>query len=225
MTHTEKVHLIFGLVAAIAGLLALWSSYHPESRARFGWPILAFFIGLFLFIPVEAQTRTYQPVGWWETLRSFVPEHPATWARDWLRYLPHRHVIQHKIGSFLLMVAGAIEFGRASGRLSGTRWAWLFPALLLGVAIAFGVHGGSAEHLPNLTEQLHHRVMGVAFAIAAATLLLVRTGRLRSPFWQGLWAILVTVVGLEIALFYRLTPTERTTTEEHHHASVDPGMR
>jgi hypothetical protein len=67
--------------------------------------------------------------------------------------------------------------------------------------------------------------MGVAFAIAAATLLLVRTGRLRSPFWQGLWAILVTVVGLEIALFYRLTPTERTTTEEHHHASVDPGMR
>jgi hypothetical protein len=225
MTHTEKVHVIFGLVGALTGFLALWSSYHPESRARFLWPILAFLIGLFLFIPVEAQTRTYQDMGWWETLRSVVPQHPATWVSDWFRYLTHWHVVQHKVGSFLMMVAGGVELGRARGRLTAPEWAWIFPALLMGIAIAFGLHGGSAEHLPYQTEQLHHQVLGVAFAVAAVSLLLVRTGRLRGPAWQGLWAILVMAVGLDIAFFYRLTPVERGTMEGHHHASADPGMR
>lgn len=225
MTHTERVHVLFGLVGAIIGLLALWSSYHPQSRARFVWPILAFLVGFFLFIPVEAQTRTYQDVGWWETLRSFVPQHPGTWVNDWLTYLPQRHVVQHKVGSLLMMAAGVIEWSRARSRLGAPGWAWVFPALLLGVAVAFGMHGATAEHLPNRTEHLHHKVMGAAFAVAAVSLLLVRTGRLHSPFWQGLWAILVLVVGLDIALFYRLTPTERKNTEEHHHASADPGMR
>src|SRR5512147_1808344 len=116
MTHTEKVHVIFGLVGAVIGLLGLWSSYHPDSRARFGWPILASLVGLFLFIPVEAQTRTYQELGWGETLRSFVQEHPATWVHDWFHYLPHWHVVQHKVGSFLMMVAGVVEFRRSGGR-------------------------------------------------------------------------------------------------------------
>lgn len=225
MTHTEKVHVIFGLVAVVTGLFGLWASLFPESRARLVWPVLAFLVGFFLFIPVEAQTRTYQELGWWETLRSFIPEHPATWPQDWLRYLNHWHVVQHKVGSLLMMIAGAVEFGRARGRLTTPGWAWVFPGLLMGVALAFGLHGGSAEHLPNRTEQVHHQILGAAFAIAAVSLLLTRTGRLRHPFWKGLWAILVLVVGLDIAFFYRLTPSERITTEEHHHASADPGMR
>lgn len=225
MTHTEKVHVLFGLVAIVTGFLALWSSYHPESRARLGWPILAFLIGFFLFIPVEAQTRTYEHVGWWETLRSFVPQHPETWVSDWLSYCSRRHVVQHKIGSFLMMVVGVVEFRRARGRLRAQGWAWIFPTLLMGIAFSFGVHGGSGEHLPNRVEQVHHRVLGVAFAVAAASLLLVRTGRLRGAFWQGLWAVLVIVVGLDIALLYRLSPSERHTSEEHRHGSVDPGMR
>jgi hypothetical protein len=225
MTHTEKVHVFFGLVAVVTGALALWSIHHPESRTRFAWPILAFLIGFFLFIPVEAQTRTYEELGWWETLRSVVPQQPSTWLSDWFRYLTHWHVIQHKVGSFLLMVVGVVEFQRARGRLAGTGWAWIFPVLLMGVALSFGVHGGTAEHLPNRVEQIHHRVMGAAFAVAAVSLLLVRTGRLQAPFWRQLWAILVVVVGLDVALLYRLTPSERQSSEEHHHASADPGMR
>jgi cytochrome bd-type quinol oxidase subunit 2 len=225
MTHTEKVHVLFGLVAIVTGFLALWSSYHPDSRARLVWPILAFLIGFFLFIPVEAETRTYENVGWWETLRSFVPQHPETWVSDWLRYCARWHVVQHKIGSFLMMVVGVVEFSRANGRLRAQGWAWIFPTLLMGIAVSFGIHGGSVEHLPNRVEQVHHRVLGIAFAVAAVSLLLVRTGRLHGTFWQALWAMLVLVVGLDIALFYRLSPSERQTSEEHHHASVDPGMR
>jgi cytochrome bd-type quinol oxidase subunit 2 len=133
--------------------------------------------------------------------------------------------VQHKIGSFLMMVVGVVEFSRANGRLRAQGWAWIFPTLLMGIAVSFGIHGGSVEHLPNRVEQVHHRVLGIAFAVAAVSLLLVRTGRLHGTFWQALWAMLVLVVGLDIALFYRLSPSERQTSEEHHHASVDPGMR
>lgn len=224
MTHTEKVHVIFGIVAAVVGLLALWETYRPTSAARLVWPVLTFLIGLCLFIPVEAQTRTYREVGWWETLLSVVPQHPLTWVRDWLRYLPQRHVIQHKLGALCIMGVGLIELFRARGRLAGPAGRWALPALLLGTGIAFGVHGGTAAHLSHRTEQLHHHVLGVALTMAAASLALVRTGRVRGRGWEGAWAGLVLAVGLDIALFYRLTSAERIT-EVYHHESADPGMR
>lgn len=224
MTHTEKVHVILGSVAAAAGALALWQVYRPTYRARFAWPVLAFLIGFFLFIPVEAQSRTYQELGWWDVLRSAVPEHPATWMRDWLHYLPQRHVIQHKIGSLCVMAIGAIEFRRAQGGLPGRAWGLALPALLVGTAIAFGLHGGTAVHLTHRVEQAHHQVLGVALAAAGITLALSRTGLLRARFWEGLWAALVLAVGLDIAVFYRIRPAEQGK-EVYHHESAGPGMR
>src|SRR5262249_1099797 len=166
--------------------------------------------------PVESHSRTYQEVSWFGTIISPVPEHPATWVRDWFKYLNHWHVIQHKVGSFLMMVAGVVEFQRARGQLRGTAWGLVLPGLLLGVAIAFGIHGGSAEHLPFRTEQFHHHIIGIALLIAAVSLALVRTGHLRHLVWQHLWAVLILCIGLDITLFYRLTPAERAM-EAHHH--------
>lgn len=224
MTHTEKVHVILGSAAALAGTLALWQIYRPNSRARLYWPVLAFLIGFFLFVPVEARSRTYQEVGWWGVLLSAVPEHPTTWLRDWLFYLPQRHVIQHKIGALCIMAIGVIEFRRGQGGLCGQTLGLALPALLLGTAIAFGVHGGTALHLTHPVEQIHHRVLGAAFAAAAISLAMSRIGRLRAHFWKGLWAALVLAVGLDIAVFYRLRPTERNK-EIYHHESAGPGMR
>jgi hypothetical protein len=189
------------------------------------WPALAFLIGFFLFIPVEAGSRTYQDVGWWDTLRSAVPQHPGSWLRDWAHYLSERHVIQHKVGSFCMMVVGVIEFCRARGRLAGAAWGWALPLLLGSIAVAFGVHGGNAEHLPHRTEQIHHHIFGVAFGLAVVSLLLVRAGRLQGPWWRSLWAILVLLVGLDITFFYRLSPAERSMPEEQHHAGAGTGMR
>jgi uncharacterized membrane protein len=224
MTHTEKIHVIFGILAAITGALALWSVYRPASRLRLVWPIIAFLIGLFLFIPVEAQTRTYQEVGWWDAFLSVVPQHPARWASDWFHFLPQRHVVQHKVGSLLMMSIGVIEFRRAQGRLSGKTWGLALPVVLLGIAIAFGIHGGTAAHLSHRTEQVHHHLLGVAFAVAAIALALVRTGRVSGRPWDGFWAALILAVGIDIAIFYRLTPAERGP-EAHHHESAGPGMR
>jgi hypothetical protein len=214
---------MFGIVAALVGALALWGTYRPVSLARLTWPVLTFLIGFCLFVPVEAQSRTYQVTGWWDTFVSVVPQHPLTWVRDWLHYLTQRHVIQHKVGALCIMAVGVIEHLRARGRLAGLGWQLALPALMFGTAIAFGVHGGTAAHLSHRTEQIHHHVLGVALVVAAVSLALARTGMLRARAWEGVWAVLVLVVGLDIALFYRLTSTERT--EVHHHESSDPGMR
>lgn len=224
MTHTEKVHIVFGVLAAVTGGLALWHLVRPRSSAGWVWPILAFLIGFCLFIPVESQSRAYQEVRWGDALLSAVPEHPATWLRDWFHYLPQRHVIQHKIGALFIMAVGVIELLRARGRLAGPAWGLMLPSLLLAVAISFGVHGGTAVHLSHRTEQVNHQFMGVAFAVGAVTLTLARTGRLHGLFWEGIWAALVLAVGVTLAVSYRLTPLERGT-EVHHHESTGPGLR
>ena len=224
MTHTERVHVIFGVVVAVTGALALWSTARPRSPARLVWPVLAFLMGFFLFIPVEAQTRTYQELGWWATLRSVIPSDPGHWLRDWLRYVDEWHVIQHKLGSLCIMAVGVIEWARARGRLGARAWGAALPLLLLGTGLAFGLHGGTEGHLLHRTEQWHHHFAGVLLTLAAVALLVARARRLRHPAWAALWAALVLVVGLDIALFYRLTPEERATGG-HRHESVGPGMR
>lgn len=221
MTMTEKVHVIFGAAAAVTGALALWGIRHPESRARVVWPVLAFLIGFFLFIPVEAGTRTYQDMPWWQTLGAFIPEHPGTWLRDWLATARQPHALQHKVGSAFAMLAGVIEMARARGRLQGAAWGLALPALLIGVGVAFGVHGGTAAHLPHRAELVHHQLLGMAFGVAGLTLALVRAGKLRAHPWQAVWAVLLLIVGLDIALFYRI-PEEALTNGGHHHESPGP---
>jgi hypothetical protein len=222
MTHTEKVHVIFGMLLVVIGCLALWDLFRPGSRSGIVWPILTFLIGFCLFIPVESQSRTYQVVGWSDTLLSPVPEHPTTWLRDWFHYLPQAHVIQHKIGAFCLMAAGMVETLRFRGRLLAGNL--IFPFLLLAVALSFGIHGGTAAHLSHPTEHRTHQVLGLAFGIGAVTLALARIRRIRGWFWEGFWAALVIVVGVILVASYRLSPTERSR-EAHRHESIDPGLR
>lgn len=224
MTHTEKVHVIFGLLGALAGGLAWWSCYHPGSRARLVWAALAFLIGFFLFIPVEAQTRTYKPVGWLDTLLSAIPESPQYWLGNWFSKLSQWHVLQHKIGGLLIMVVGVVEWRRGRGRPLGRVWDHALPLLLVGIGLSFGVHGGIEGHLQFRVERVHHWIFGAAFIAAGVTLLLAQTGRLQRPIWRAAWAILIVAVSLNIAFFYRLDPSARGT-EIHHHEGTGPGMR
>lgn len=223
MTHTEKVHVVFGILGAVTGALALWHAFHPTSRARFVWPVLAFLIGFCLFIPVEAQTRTYQEVGWWQTILSVVPDSPRYWLDNWFAKLASRHVVQHKAGGLLIMVVGVVEWQRARGRLATSAWRFALPVLLVLIGLAFGIHGGTAVHLPHRTEQVHHRIFGVGFVLAGMVQALVEMGRLRGA-WRGAWALLVVLVGLDIAFFYRIDPSE-FQTGEHQHASAGSGLR
>lgn len=223
MTHTEKVHVVFGVLAAMTGALALWHAFRPSSNVRHVWPVLAFLIGFCLFIPVEAQTRTYVEVTWWATILSVVPDSPQYWLDNWFAKLASWHVVQHKIGGLMIMVVGVVEAMRGRGRLTTSGWRFVLPTLLVGIGIAFGVHGGGSNHLPFRSEQVHHHVFGVAFVIAGLTQGLVELGRLHGA-WRGVWALLVLLVGINISVFYRLDSAE-LPTGGHQHASTGTGLR
>jgi hypothetical protein len=206
MTHTERTHLLFGAGLALMGLLAMLATRRRHGAAATAWPILAFCIGLVLFIPVESQTRTYRPMGWGSFLVTLIPDHPASWIGDWLERARAGHVIQHKIGGLLAMTAGLVELGMARRWLRGEAWAGLLPFCLAVTGLAFGIHGGSAHHLPFSTEQLHHRLLGMALTGGGVTLGLHRAGVLSHRGWALLWPVLAMLVGLTMALFYRLPP-------------------
>lgn len=63
MTHTEHVHLLFGIGLVMTGVLWLGAQVYPAGPLRYMWPSLLVLLGLFLVIPTETQERTYVRVG------------------------------------------------------------------------------------------------------------------------------------------------------------------
>jgi len=204
MTHTERVHVYFGLGLILIGVLAAVGERRRGGPAQLISALLVLGIGLALFVPVEEGTLTYREVGWLAVLRSIVPNDPGTWLSQWWTHATAPHVIQHKVGGFLAVLAGVIEVGRARRWWDGTAAGLALPILSVGTGAAFGIHGGTADHLPNPVEQVHHWLLGGGLALAGVLLGLQRTGKLRHPAWRYAWPVLVILVGLQIALFYRL---------------------
>jgi hypothetical protein len=190
----------------LLGILALCAAHRPGSWSRTAWPILALTLGALLFVPVEAQTRTYQPVGWWETFFSWIPTHPDSWLEDWLDTAGKVHVIQHKVGGFLAFAIGAIELGVARRWLAHDGWTRLLPWFSIAIGLSFAVHGGTEQHLPSASEQFQHWIMGAGFVCGGIVLALHQARILRSARWKYAWPIIVTATGVELSLFYRLAP-------------------
>jgi hypothetical protein len=102
------------------------------------------------------------------------------------------------------MALGTIEFSRAKGWLTKPSWGRWFPVLAIGIGLALAIHGGSHAHLPNPSEQRHHWILGLSFAGGGAALGLAQLGVLKRPVWTWLWALLMLIAGLDMALFYRV---------------------
>ncbi len=203
MTHTEKVHIYFGLGLCLIGLFALVAIRFPNSRARSVWPVLVFVVGFLLFIPVEAQTRTYQAVGWWETFLSWIPDDVNYWLTNWLAKAREMHVLQHKVAGVFAMMVGVIELGVVRG-WAVARWRVAVPWLTILVGLSLGVHGGNSHHLPTVQEQAHHWILGIGFVTAGLVQLLQQRGVLSQPGWRYAWPLVMLLTGADLALFYRL---------------------
>ena len=207
MTHTERVHVLFGAGVILMALLAIEAERRRGGWAAAAWPGLAFLIGLVLFVPVEAQTRTYAVLGWTDVLRTLAPDRPGQWLSDWLAVtIRSPHVIQHKIGGAAAMLAGGVEVGRARGALRRPGWRYVLPACLLVVAASLGLHGGTSHHLPFAVEQREHHVMSVGFALGGLSAGLHRAGILPHWGWALVWPVLALLAGVALVLFYRLPP-------------------
>jgi hypothetical protein len=200
MTHTEHVHLIFGVGLAVTGWLWLGALAYPRSSLRYLWPPLLFAVGFFLVIPTETQERTYVRVDAWNTFLSVFPNSLDVW----LTTVKRPHVIQHKITGICAVLAGAVECTRAWGWLSGPGWRWALPLLTIAAGLAIGIHGGTHQHLPRLVEQAHHWILGGTLVLGgAADAVAIRFDSLR-PIGQRVLPLLVLIAGLDLALFYRL---------------------
>lgn len=208
MTHTEKVHIFFGVGLLLIGGLALHGTARPRSFTRSAWPLLTVLLGFMLFVPVEARTRTYESVGWWQTLFSWIPQEPGVWVKSWIDAVGSIHAIQHKIGGMLAMLGGVVELHVARRSPDPGRMAELTSLLTMSVGVAFGVHGGTAEHLPSLREQIHHWVLGAALVSAGVLLLLHQRGVLSRSIWRFAWPVLIALAGLDLVVFYRLAGSE-----------------
>ena len=206
MTHTERTHVVFGAALALMGLFAIIATRRPGTPVRTAWPILALCLGLVLFIPVESQTRTYSRLDWGPFFLTLVPDNPATWISDWFQRARAAHVVQHKVGGLFTMIAGLVELGIARGWLRRTGWAHFLPVCLVVVGLAFGIHGGSSHHLPFSIEQVHHHLLGIGFITGGLTLGLHQAGVLPHRRWALAWPALAILVGLSLALLYRLPP-------------------
>lgn len=218
MVHTEEVHIYFGIGLALMGGLALVASRRPPGLAATLWPIVAFLLGLLLFIPVEAHTRTYTNIGWWATFKSAVPQSPSHWLRDWWKDVQSVHAVQHKLGGLLTMCAGVVELGRTRGWLTAPAWGRLLPWLLIVIGLAFGIHGGTMAHLPLVQERVHHWIMGAGFVVGGTLLALHQSGVLPGARWGRMWAVIALLVGIEIALFYRIPPEALPRLQQHQAA-------
>src|SRR2546427_10670254 len=102
MTHSEIVHVYYGLGSVALGLSAAWAWRHDRGVARYAWPVLLLLAGASLLLPVETGERRYPIVGGWDTLRSVLP-----WSlSEWLDYARRFHVLPHKTAGLLIPATG-----------------------------------------------------------------------------------------------------------------------
>jgi hypothetical protein len=199
MTHTEHVHILFGVGLFLTGALWLAGQMAAGRRLRYVWPLVMAAVGIFLIIPTETQERSYTPVGAWDTFLSVFPNSLGVW----LMTVQKTHVIQHKVTGVCALAAGGIEECRAWGLLSTSRWRWALPVLTIAAGLAIGIHGGTHQHLPRLVEVAHHWIMGAAFVLGGLTQA-IAISRPDRPGLQRVLPALVVLAGVDLALFYRL---------------------
>jgi hypothetical protein len=200
MSHTEHVHILFGIGLTLTGALWLGGQTPVGHRLRYVWPLILVAVGVFLVIPTETQERTYVPVDAWNTFLSVFPNSLSVW----LTTVQKVHVIQHKVSGLCAIVAGAIEEGRACGWLTTSRWHWALPLLTIAAGLAIGIHGGTHRHLPRVVEQAHHWIMGGAFVLGGVAQGIAVGYRRDHPGLRRVLPALVLLAGLDLALLYRL---------------------
>jgi putative copper resistance protein D len=189
--ESEFNHHLAGVLVILAGLFFLvqgnfinrWPAF------RYAWP-LCFLIGGF-FLLLFSDTEIW-PFGYM-SLSYAVTHNPED--------------AQHKTFALILLVIGAIEMLRASGRLRAAWSAWVFPVVgIVGsVLLLFHHHGGM--HGPNAMatmETVQHQHIGFA-AVGFGAAFSKGLSETKSPwnsFLSKLWPLLLIFLGLLLALYH-----------------------
>ncbi len=181
--YSELNHHIAGVFVLLAGGLALLAAANNDRFlwARYGWPGLFFFLGVFLLLRHD----------------------PESWPRGWLSLqesLGDVQIVQHMLFTCIVLAIGIVEWLRHRGTLTHSMWGLIFPALAVSAAFMLFAHkhgeGPSADKIYR-----HHSIMAVSGIIAMIAKVLDDTGVIKEKFGSYTWSGLIMFVGLMLLLY------------------------
>jgi copper resistance protein D len=189
--ESEFNHHLAGVLVMLAGIffLAQGPLARRWPRVGYAWPLCLLLGGFFLLLVSDTEIW---PFGY----MSF------TYA-----ITHNREDAQHKTFALILLVIGAIETLRASGRLKAAWSAWVFPVVgILGcVLLLFHEHGGM--HGPDAMKTMF-AVMHEHYAFAAVGVLACVTKGLSDvkANWSGIfakiWPVCMIALGILLVMYH-----------------------
>ncbi len=163
----------FALLATVKGPRFAW--------ARYGWPSLFFFLGVFLFVRLDPESWPWGPLTFWESVTD-------------------AQVLQHMLFILIVLGIGIIEWLRAKGTLTHLAWAWVFPSLALSASVMLFLHkhgeGPSAEKI-----YLHHSIMATAGIVSMVAKVFDDARLFDHKFCGYLWTMLIMFVGAMLLIY------------------------
>lgn len=176
--YSELNHHIAGAFVLLAGGLAFITATGNArfSWARYGWPGLFLFLGIFLLARHDPESWPIGPLSLQESLSD--PQ-----------------IFQHVIFTFIILGIGVVEWLRCRGILSHRLWSLVFPALAVSATIMLFAHkhgeGVAADKIYR-----HHATMAVAGIIAMTTKVMGDTRLLNGKISNYLWSGLMMFIGI-----------------------------
>ncbi|HEV7393836.1 MAG TPA: hypothetical protein VGO08_19500, partial [Burkholderiales bacterium] len=177
-------HNIAGLLVLVIAVAAALDRTGRIAVARH-WPLLFLTLAAFLFVFAEPTVWPLGSEGFWSTLA--VPG-----------------VLQHRLATALVVGLALAEWRVRVGRLSATRWRFVFPVLCVagGAMLLTHSHSVFATRSEFLIE-LSHGLLGLlAVLIGVGRWLELRLAEPANRAAGLLWPVCLTAVGLML-LFYR----------------------
>jgi hypothetical protein len=189
--ESEFNHHLAGVLVFLVGVLFL--AQGPLARRwpgiRYAWPLCLLLAGFFLLLVSDTEIW---PFGY----MSF------TYA-----ITHNKEDAQHKTFALILLILGAVEMLRASGRLRAAWSAWVFPVVGIGgcVLLLFHEHGGM--HGPDAMKTMYavmHEHYGFA-AVGAVTCIAKGLSEMKfnaSRFFMKLWPACIMVLGVLLVMYH-----------------------
>lgn len=175
---SEQVHWIVGAVVTTSALLILWLETRPTPVAWTPFVIPSLLLGsggILVFDPLLHGAAA-----------------PANYDAE---------TAQHVAMGLVLSVAGMLELGRASGRLTAAAWGLVLPAVLAGIGFMFVLHAQHDADVPMLLLVVQHRVVGVTLWLIAAALAIAELSARLRPAFRVAGLTLVLLFGIEFLLY------------------------
>jgi hypothetical protein len=180
---SELNHQIAGVFVFLAGGFALIaaSGTHRFSWAQYGWPLLFFLMGLFLFVRHDPESWPWGPLPLLEAIQD--PQ-----------------VLQHTLFTFIVLGIGMVEWLRCRGTLTSPAWGLLFPVLAVSAAAMLFLHKHGEGHTADKIY-LHHVIMATTGILAMVAKVLGDAKLLKANIGGYAWSALMMFIGVMLLLY------------------------